>query len=44
MDSMFFGALIAADAVAGDRQAIIEFHCEDRVVRDQLTNAGLCVA
>jgi anti-anti-sigma regulatory factor len=44
MDSMFFGALVAADAVAGDQQATIEFHCEDRVARDQLTNVGLCVA
>jgi anti-anti-sigma regulatory factor len=44
MDSMFFGALVAADAVAGDQHATIEFHCEDRVVRDQLTDAGVRVA
>lgn len=41
MDATFVGALLAADAIASDSEAVIEFRCDDPGLRERLTALGL---
>jgi anti-anti-sigma regulatory factor len=44
IDSTLFGALAAADAMATDQDATVEFRCEDQAIRDELAAIGLRAA